>query len=73
MFIDMRVFVFPLKKKGMTVDVFVEKLGLTDVGEVLGTWAAAVVAASAVYPVTISMTAVVAPALARARARLTRN
>lgn len=57
-------------KLGVDVHQFLEYLGIADVGSVLADWAAAVVASSSLYPVSISMTAFVAPQLAALRKRM---
>ncbi|KNC85034.1 hypothetical protein SARC_02759 [Sphaeroforma arctica JP610] len=55
---------------GLDVESILHALGLADVetvGTVLGTWAAAVVMSSAFLPVTMSCTAITAPAMAKMR------
>ena len=57
-------------RMGVDVAPMLEQLGVSEVGSVLGDWAGAVVLSSSLYPVSISMTAFAAPALARLRRRV---
>ena len=52
--------------QGIDVKPVLEKFGIEEVGEALGTWAAAVVLSSTIYPATLGMTGYAAPLLNRA-------
>ena len=49
----------------MDVGWALEQLGIAELGSVAGAWAGAVVSASCVYPLTISLAGFTAPAMAR--------
>ena len=54
-------------RMGIDVQPFLDSVGVGQVGNVLADWAAAVVLSSSMYPLSISLTAFVAPVLATAR------
>jgi len=55
---------------GVDVQPYLEGWGYDNIGNVLGQWAGAVVVSSTCYPLSISSTAYIAPALARLRTQL---
>ena len=55
---------------GIDVQPLLDSVGVGQVGTVLADWAGAVVLSSSLYPVSISLTAFVAPALASVRNRV---
>jgi hypothetical protein len=57
-------------KMGIDVQPLLDSVGVGQVGTVLADWAGAVVLSSSLYPVSISLTAFVAPALASVRNRV---